>query len=96
MLGACGALLRGRHRYRSLRRDLQDVRAGRAHQIVTCANGTCTTKCANGYSDCDGLPGNGCETAGLICPIGSCVPPCSQVEQCCNGICLSKGKVCGN
>ena len=37
-----------------------------------CLGGLCA--CNSGHSDCNGLPGDGCECAGTLCCSGSCAP----------------------
>jgi hypothetical protein len=54
-------------------------------------NGTCVQVCADGYGDCDGGSGNGCEASlrdnGANC--GACGRSCASGQMCMNGVCQS-------
>jgi hypothetical protein len=54
-------------------------------------NGTCVQVCADGYGDCDGGSGNGCEASlrdnGANC--GACGRSCASGTMCMNGACQS-------
>lgn len=62
------------------------------NQIANCSDGVCATECVDGFGDCDGSAGDGCETA-LTSPsaCGSCTNACSagpnQVPTCDGGAC---------
>ena len=45
---------------------------GRPNAVGVCTGGSCSTMCNEGYADCDGSPGNGCE----------CDPPPGAVSTC--------------
>lgn len=60
-----------------------------AHSAPACFAGACGLTCGAGYTDCDGLPGNGCEihtgadvdncgTCGQVCPVAHNVPSCTD------------------
>ena len=63
------------------------VCATRAHSTPTCASGSCDFMCDPGWEDCNGLPGDGCETSlttvmncggcGMTCTIPSGSGTCS-------------------
>ncbi|MDB4930796.1 MAG: uncharacterized protein JWM10_3280, partial [Myxococcaceae bacterium] len=72
----------------------------RAHATAVCATGRCEYACEAGYSDCDGNPGNGCETAssssatncgacGAVCmparAMGACVAGRCTIMACGEG-----------
>ena len=54
-----------------------------------CSGGSCTTTCAAGFDDCDGLASNGCETElsadALHC--GACNDPCPLAQACAASTC---------
>ena len=59
---------------------------------ASCATGTCTlTGCNGGFANCDGIPGNGCETPlGTTSNCGACGVSCSNAHggtACTNGVC---------
>lgn len=58
-------------------------------------NGTCVQVCADGYGDCDGSGGNGCEASlrdnGANC--GACGRSCASGTMCMSGACQS---TCGD
>lgn len=74
-----------------------------AHASASCSTGTCTlTGCDNGYDNCNGNAGDGCE-ASLSQPTtcGSCTNACPGSSGCSNGSCrctansdCSGGKEC--
>lgn len=71
--------------------------SGGANTVATCASGSCGSRCAPGYLDCDGNSSNGCEVNGAICPlpIGECRGgPCAKGEQCCNDACVPDTQLC--
>lgn len=58
---------------------------------TTCVDGACVPQCAGGYDDCDGNPGNGCETdlgsddehcgaCNAACPAEDGIPVCEARE----------------
>ena len=60
------------------------------HAKNECRNASCVlTACANGFADCDGAPGNGCETTSASDPAncGSCGNVCDKGLVCRNGAC---------
>lgn len=64
---------------------------GLSHAFAKCAGGTCATDvCHEGWGDCDGLAGNGCE-ADLGSPkaCGSCGKSCGALAQCSKGTCVA-------
>jgi hypothetical protein len=57
------------------------------HGTASCTSGVCAISCAPGYSDCNGIASDGCETAtggdinncggcGNVCPSGNGTPSC--------------------
>ena len=63
-----------------------------ANATESCATGTCTlTMCSDGFDDCDGLVGNGCETAlTTLASCGACGTTCDLAnasESCTSGTC---------
>lgn len=68
--------------------------------IPTCAAGTCGSRCADGYLDCDGVASNGCEVQGKLCtspPVVSCSGAsavCAKGQQCCNNQCIDAQTLC--
>jgi hypothetical protein len=63
---------------------------GLSHASATCISGSCgILKCAPGYADCDGQPGNGCEAVlGSLQNCGGCNVPCDKAS-CAGGVCTS-------
>lgn len=64
----------------------------RPHATSTCASGTCDFTCDGGWADCDGIPGNGCETNVQtdVNHCGSCPSLCDPnhaTPSCVNGSC---------
>jgi hypothetical protein len=53
---------------------------------ATCATGTCSITCAAGFANCDGSPGNGCETN-----TDSSAQHCGRCDTPCSGNCNSGG-----
>lgn len=66
--------------------------SGRPNTEVTCVTSACALGCVDGYSDCDGLTANGCETltASSVTHCGSCGNACSGGEVCRAGACSSR------
>ena len=71
---------------------------GLNHAAATCAAGVCTVStCADGWRDCDGIPGNGCETPlGTDAHCGRCFEACAQAvpnatASCVEGECRATG-----
>jgi hypothetical protein len=63
-----------------------------AHSTPVCSGGTCSLDCDPGYSNCDGILSNGCETHTASNPLacGSCTNICNlanAVPVCTNGNC---------
>jgi hypothetical protein len=58
--------------------------------IALCVNGTCSFMCLADYADCDGDPGNGCETylPGNNAHCGGCNIMCPVGTVCVNGNCV--------
>jgi hypothetical protein len=68
------------------------------HGTTTCKDGTCTPVCANGYTDCDGDPSNGCETntntaLGHCGGCGQACNPDNGTGTCTDGVCKVKCEV---
>jgi hypothetical protein len=50
-----------------------------ANTVPSCVRGMCVSSCVRGFSDCDGRPGNGCETAiDTIDNCGDCGINCNR------------------
>jgi hypothetical protein len=60
------------------------------HFVATCNDGVCGGECEPGYSDCDGLPVNGCEinTRNDNRHCGACGNACQAGQVCGDGKCL--------
>jgi hypothetical protein len=65
--------------------------AAPANGKPVCAGSACGASCNAGYGDCDGAPGNGCETNlsvdGLHC--GKCNAPYAPAHACSGGVCVA-------
>jgi len=61
----------------------------RPNATATCSAGSCTYTCAPGFSDCDGMPGNGCETnvATSAMHCGACGSVCMPPRG--TGVCMA-------
>jgi hypothetical protein len=61
-----------------------------SHSVATCTFGVCSSHCASGYADCDGIADNGCEVNTQIdngnC--GTCGHGCLPDQVCSGGKCL--------
>jgi hypothetical protein len=57
---------------------------------ATCSANKCVLNCQTGYQDCNGNPGDGCETGVMAnnnnC--GQCGLACAGTQQCSNGVCI--------
>jgi len=52
------------------------------HVTPHCIDGNCSFTCLAGYSDCDGIFDNGCETLGVCCAQHSSCGNCSSDSKC--------------
>jgi hypothetical protein len=61
------------------------------NQLRACSAGACMpTGCVNGFSDCNGMPGDGCEASfDSVTTCGSCTTVCGADEGCCNHACVT-------
>ncbi len=68
------------------------VTCGRSNATATCASGSCAiSSCMPGFSNCDGIDANGCETAlNTLSSCGACGTPCARANataDCASGTC---------
>lgn len=56
-----------------------NIKCSTANGVSSCSGGQCNILCLGGYGDCDGKPGNGCETslANNVSNCGGCGVTCS-------------------
>lgn len=64
------------------------------HRIHTCNQGLCESECQPGWGDCNGIPGDGCETNLTVDPAhcGACGTSCDldAGQPCIDGRCLTE------
>lgn len=63
-----------------------------AHATSACIDGSCRIqRCDDGFGDCNGVPGDGCEADLRIAPnCGSCGNSCAPVGICLGGVCSAQ------
>ena len=63
----------------------------RPNSAPRCSSGACEHPCNPGFADCDGAPGNGCETSLAVNPAhcGACRNMCGASQACAGGTCVA-------